>query len=237
MIRTFGPHKLYVCVLSTQRPDNVGRMTAAIGPATWVVPAAERDIYQAAGAAHIITDHGGNVAAARNIALHHARKLRLPCLQMDDDLISIKLASNGRSIPVTFGFAAKLMSDALTATPYKLAASNVVTNATYVKQPVTQNKTINGGMLLILPTKLSFDPEQKVSEDIDYALQHHKIYGGYIRLDCLMTSFKHRQPGGVQVYRDLEWDRKGTEMLRDKWGDKIRPWKSKDNPYHVIVRL
>jgi hypothetical protein len=184
-----------------------------------------------------MTDHGGNVARARNIALHHARKLKLPCLQVDDDLINIKLAQDGKAIPVTFRNAVALMTNILLATPYKLAATNVVTNVTFVKKPVTMNTTINGGMLLILPTKLSFDPEQKVSEDIDYALKHHETYDGYLRIDCLMTAFKHRQPGGVQVYRDSEWDRRGTEMLREKWGDKVRSRHSKDNPHHVIVNI
>lgn len=237
MIRTFGKHKLFLVVLSSQRPQNVGPMTQKVGPATWLVPGGERGTYQEAGASQIITDHGGNVSRARNVALHHANKLRLPCLQLDDDLISIKLAADGKALPISFPSAVILMVDALNATPFKLAASNVVTNATYVKTPISKNKTINGGMLLILPTKLSFDPAQKVSEDIDYALRHHEVYGGYLRIDCLMTSFKHRQAGGVQVYRDTEWDRRGTEMLQEKWGDKIRARHSKDNPYHVIVKL
>jgi hypothetical protein len=110
----------------------------------------------------------------------------------------MKLAQDGKAIPIPFAAGATLMCDALDGTPYKLAASNVVTNATYVKQPVSMNKTINGGMLLILPTKLSFDPEQMVSEDIDYALKHHEQYGGYLRIDCLMTSFKHRQSGACR---------------------------------------
>jgi hypothetical protein len=237
MIRTFGNHKLYVVVLSTQRPQNVAMMTMKIGSATWCVPRGEVDAYRSEGAKHFITDGGGNVASARNVALHHARKLKLPCLQMDDDLISMKLANDGRARPIRFPAAAVLMANLLEATPFKLAASNIVTNAIYVKHPVTQNKTINGGMLLILPTKLSFDPEQQVSEDIDYALRHHEVYGGYLRIDCLMTAFRHRQAGGVQVYRDREWDRRGTEMLKRKWGDKVRDRQSKDNPYHVLVNL
>lgn len=237
MIRSFGSHKLFVIVLSTRRPENVKKMTTKIGPATWLIPEAEREEYRQAGALMTLTDHGGNVARARNIALHHARKLKLPCLQLDDDLINIKLAQDGKALPITFPHAVTLLTNILLATPYKLAATNVVTNATFVKKPVTMNTTINGGMLLILPTKLSFDPEQKVSEDIDYALKHHETYDGYLRIDCLMTAFKHRQPGGVQVYRDSEWDRRGTEMLKQKWGDKIRDRHSKDNPYHVIVKL
>jgi len=237
MIRTFGPHKIFLCVLSTQRPENVGPMTRKIGPATWIVPSEERGKYQDAGASQIITDGGANVARARNVALYHARRLRLPCLQLDDDLKIIKLAHNGKAVPIHFGKAVGMMMDFLLATPFKLAASNVVTNVTFVKAPVTMNKTINGGMLLVLPTKLTFDPEQKVSEDIDYALLHHQVYGGYLRIDCLMTDFQHRQAGGVQVYRDSEWDRRGTEMLQEKWGDKIRARHSKDNPHHVIVSI
>lgn len=237
MIRTFGPHKVFLCVLSTQRSENVGPMTRKVGPATWVVPREEHDRYQQAGVANIVTDGGKNVARARNVALYHARRLRLPCLQLDDDLVSIRMAVDGRAIVITFSSCVRILTDALLATPYKLAATNVVTNATFVKSPVSQNKTINGGMLLVLPTKLRFDPQQAVSEDIDYALQHHEAYGGYLRLDCLMTQFKHRQPGGVQVYRDLEWDRKGTQMLQEKWGEKVKPRHSKDNPHHVIVSL
>jgi hypothetical protein len=162
MIRTFGTHKLYLVILSTERPENVEKMMLKVGPATWCVPRGQEAEYRAAGATHIITDWGGNVAAARNIALHHARKLQLPCLQLDDDLISIRLAQDGRAHKITFPSAALMMSNILTATPFKLAASNISGNALYVKTPVTQNTTINGGMLLILPTKLSFDPEQMI---------------------------------------------------------------------------
>lgn len=237
MIRTFGKHKVFLVVLSTRRAENVGPMTDKIGPATWLVPEGEREDYRHAGAQRLFWDPGGNVARARNKALAHSYKIRTQCLMMDDDLVSIKLAKEGRAWPILFTQAARFMCDTLHATSFRLAASNVVTNPYFVKEPVTINKTINGGMLLVRPNPLTFDKEQKVSEDIDYALQHYRLYGGYLRIDCLMTQFRHRQPGGVQVYRDREWDRRATEMLKEKWGDLVKLRHSKDNPHHLVVNI
>jgi hypothetical protein len=237
MIRTFGQHKIFLVVLSTRRPYNVKPMSEKIGPATWLVPKDEVDEYRHAGAPRLFWDRGGNVARARNKAIVHAAKLRVPCMQMDDDLISIRLAKENRAWPISFNAAAAMMADILTGTDFRLAASNVVTNPYFVKQPVSINKTINGGMLLILPSHLHFDEEQAVSEDIDFGLQHYQAFGGYLRIDALMTAFQHRQAGGVQVYRDSEWDRRGTEMLVEKWGDLVRPRHSKDNPHHVLVNI
>jgi hypothetical protein len=212
-------------------------MHEKIGPsATWIVPDYHAAAYFKAGAPDVITDRGRNVSAARNIALELAFSKDVPCLLLDDDLIDCNLYMEpDMLIPITFKGAVWEVCDRLEETGLKLAATTHVTNPLFLKPGFSIKSAINGGCLLIKPNPLRFDESIRLSEDVDYAIQHVIRFGGAMRLNDVVLRFKRLAPGGVQDYRNEDERLKSMKQLMDKWPGIVLP--SKKDPAHPVVRV
>jgi hypothetical protein len=204
--------------------------------ATWIVPSHQADAYFKAGAEDIIEDPGKNVSRARNLALEHSFNQYSSCLMLDDDLIDCKRYQEpNKLVPISFEEAVSELVDELRNSGLKLAATTHVTNPLFLRHGYSIHSAINGGCLLVEPNPLRFDESIRLSEDVDYALQHIVRYGGALRSDELVLRFKRRAPGGVQNYRtDYERER-SVQQLMNKWPGIVIP--SKKDPFHPVVRI
>jgi hypothetical protein len=220
MIRMFNGQRIFVCVVSSNRPENVKPMMEKVGMVTWIVPPAQRHLYK--DASRLGEGSSRNVAHARNGALELAFRHKVPCLMLDDDLVGFQWSDRTRGIPMSFPQAVVALLEMLDRTEYRLIAGNRITNPTWVRADYTENATVNGGILLIKETELRFDPDMKVSEDLDYALHHYDRYGGFLRGDAVLANFKHSQPGGVQEYRNSRVDNAAFGSLQRKWGARVK---------------
>lgn len=232
-----GSSEFFLCVISAGRPEQVPLMHDQIGSeVSWIVPYDEWEGYEIRGANSIYGDEGNNVSAARNVALEAAFEQDLPCLMLDDDLIDSNVYIEPNSLEkIHFNQAALLLEAALDSTDFKLAATTHVTNPLFLKHGISIKSTINGGCLLVKPNPLRFEESIRLSEDVDYALQHIVRYGGAVRSNDVVLRFKRRAPGGVQSYRNEEERNKSVEQLMHRWPGIIT--RSKKDPNHPVLRF
>lgn len=214
-----------IFIISHKRPDNVQKMQALVGPATWVVAESDVEAYKAAGAANVIV--GGKLTPSRNKALQEAFKLGFPCLQLSDDLKKLKQVlfkeDKKETVPLTFEQFVKTMLNRLSKSPYKLAGIAPTFNAFFSNDEVKTKHFVIGDFILVKPSPLRFDEELTLKEDYDFTLQHISTYGGVVRCDDLLAEFQHySNPGGAVDHRSNETEQRNIAYLKAKWGDAIR---------------
>jgi hypothetical protein len=216
---------LYVAIPSRGRPKNVPLMEAMVGKATWYVDPEQEAEYQAEGAHTVAVPVRGHVAA-RNAALDDSFRLGAPCLQLDDDLKSVKrILGKKEKQEVPFIEAINEMYFGLTNSPFRLAGAAPTDNPFFFnpEEPCKTKAFIWGACMIILPTPLRFDPLIVVKDDYDYTCAHVKEYGGVYRTDFFTFKFAYKtNKGGAQDYRTEAIQRNDIFRLRCKWGGWIR---------------
>lgn len=167
-------------------------------PVTWFVKPGEGDAYRAAGAQRVVEVPGG-VSAARNAALEDAFASGCASLQLSDDLVNVKLTRDGKQVALSsVAEAAELMVQELANSGLMLAGVAPTSNAFYFHRWASRNVFIVGDLILVAPCALRFDEALPCKEDYDYTVQHMQRFGGVVRLDGVLASFKHRtNAGGV----------------------------------------
>jgi hypothetical protein len=114
----------------------------------------------------------------------------------------------------------------LRGTPYKLAGVAPTSNPFYGSTTLKLRHFIVGDLMLAAPNPLRFDPAFALKEDYDYTCQHLARYGGVVRVDWILASFRHRtNKGGAVDVRTPELEQEAIVRLKEKWPDWIR-----DNP-------
>ena len=95
-------------------------------------------------------------------------------------------------------------------------------NYFFANKIVSTNTFCIGDMLFIKPNELRFDEQLTLKEDYDYTLQH-KERGDVIRYQKYLFTFEHySNKGGAVDVRDDEEEQKNIQILKSKWGDKIK---------------
>lgn len=209
---------VFLAVVSARRPENVPKMQALIGQATWFVPAEDAAAYWKAGASAVVVC--GKLAESRNAALRAAFVWGLPCLMVDDDLgtIGFKDFQTGKVRQESFEFAVVRLRQGLAETGFYLAGVSPTANAFFSAKPISTRGFCIAAMLLVKPCGLTFDEQFDLKEDYDYTLQHIMTFGGLARRDDLLPHFKHYgNAGGVVSYRTKEKERENAERLLRKW--------------------
>jgi len=172
---------------------------------------------------------GGGLCEARNLILKNAWEENETAVMMDDDLMRIEMmAGKDNKLPITVKHAIKEMEDALDGSGLKLAGAAPTPNDFWYNpsRPFSFRNFIIAAMMVIRPCDLFFDENLRTKEDYDYTLQHIDRYGGAIRLNYVLPSFRHYgNKGGVVDYRTPELEQKSIAYLKDKWPNCIR-----DNP-------
>lgn len=231
---------VWVAVISYRRSANIGPMSALIGNATWYVGKDEEQRYRNGGAEFVRAS--GDVISSRNAALEDAAKHKLPCLQISDDLVRLKqvvivAGQKNQSKPISFMAAVDLMMSALLETNAKLAGVAPTANPFFFnpKSVVSTNHFIVGDLMLIMPTKLRFDPQFQFKEDYDFTLQNLKAFGCVARYNGILAEFKHyTNKGGAVAFRTTAKEQVVIARLKAKWGDCISD--NTKRPNEILLR-
>lgn len=220
MIRAFGGARYWLAVVSARRSANVAATGAKVGAATWYVPDADVDAYAAAGAASVVS--GGALCPSRNAALQDAWGLGLPCVQVSDDIGSIRRAPTGGAL--TFEDAVVLMNEGLDG-DRRLAGCAPTDNLFfYGGKPLATAAFIVGDLILVRPCSLFFDEALHLKEDYDYTLAHLNLHGEVARRNDVLASFAHRSnKGGAVAYRTPALEAASIAYLTAKWPGCLRP--------------
>lgn len=221
--------KVHLAIISHKRPENIEKMEEIVGNPErihWYVGKNDKKAYRSALGEVIEV---GDLCKSRNKAIQLANSEDKYCLQLSDDLKECGMvSSSGQLNKPNFTEIIKEMFKILSTTPLYLAGVAPTANLFFYNplKPIGLKHFILGDMMLIKRNKLKFDEKLSLKEDYDYTLQHIKTYGGVLRLNYILPSFKHRvNKGGAVDIRTDEKEQQAIQYLKNKWGSCIR-----DNP-------
>lgn len=218
---------IYLAIPSRARPENVPKMQALLGDATWYLREEDAEAYKAAGAKSIVV--GGNLIPRRNMILDDGFKLNLPTVQISDDIKSIHLAIDKKNkTELSFLGVIQLCAESCAELKVKLMGTAPTTNLFYYnpEKPIRRNAFCASTFLYVLPSRQRMDPEMSLKEDYDFNLQHLAQNGGWGRADCIIIDSPHHgNKGGCNIYRDPAEEQRNIAILKKRWSSMIR-----DNP-------
>lgn len=230
MIRTDLYGNPWVGIVSAHRPNNVPKMGALIGNATWYVPKDQAPHYRRFGAEFVV--ESGGLCESRNAILDDAFVAGRSCIQLSDDLSRVKRAvhADGKSkgVDISFHDAVKELTEVMEGAGAKLAGCAPTSNAFFFspERPVGTKHFIVGDFILVAPTPERFDEDMTLKEDYDFTLQHLTAYGLVARANALLPVFAHRtNKGGACAVRTSALEQENIAYLKNKWPNYI-----KDNP-------
>ena len=217
----------FTAIISSRRPDRVPEMQRHAPDCTWFVGNGEANDYRMNGAIKVV--ESGGLCESRNAALETAFKQGLPCVQLSDDLKSIKKAHDKKNIePYSLNKACKEMLHLGKTYKAKLVGVAPTANAFYYNplQPFKQKAFIVGDMIMVFPCDHRFDENLLLKEDYDFTLKHLQKEGKVLRVNFILAEFAHRtNKGGAVSYRTSMLEKTCIAYLKRKWGKLIR-----DNP-------
>lgn len=222
----------HIAIISARRPHNVAKMHAHTGTdATWYVAHGDGEAYAAAGATNII--EAGDLISARNAALDAAFTAGMNCVQLSDDLGSIKLVNEDKTTdPIELHEAIAFLQAATSTVGARLAGVAPVANAFYINpaKAIRTRHFILGDFMFITPSEPRFDTALQLKEDYDFTAQHIREYGAVARCDVVMAQFAHRSNrGGAVSYRTPALEQEAIQYLISKWGAAIVPNTKREN--------
>lgn len=220
----------YVSIISARRPDRVEKMHKLVGEATWFVAKGDGQAYRQAGARSVV--ESGALCRSRNAALDAAFKAGVPCVELSDDMSSVKEAyvdggkKRGRPLPF-YDAVLKMLAEGAEVGAF-LSGVAPTANAYFFRpeRPTSTNLFIVGDFIVVRPCALRFDEDLPLKEDYDYTLQHLTEYGQVARCNRVLATFSHRSnSGGAVSYRTAKLEQAVIMRLKEKW-----PGKIVDNP-------
>jgi hypothetical protein len=218
-------NNFHLAIISTGRPQNVEFMQKLCEPfqCNWYVNNGEADVYRFAGA-NFVFESGTNICQARNLALEHAFENALPCIQISDDLRSIKQiyldeASKRKTEFVTVEYVCKRLVWSLQQTKLIYGGVAVSSNPlNYTGEDVSTDKLIVNDFICVMPSDYRFDEDLALKEDYDMSILNLLEAGGVLRLNNVLCDFPHRQnKGGANIYRNDNTEGIATQKLLAKW--------------------
>lgn len=216
-------HAVYV--ISAGRANSLPFQTSALNQYIFCVKAGEADAYRAAGCRHVYET--GSLMQSRNWALEHAFDNKQICVQLSDDIKSVKLnphVASGKKEAVSLDHAIKVMVEKLTAvTGLRLLGIPPTSNAFFAKSILSKNTFCIGDALFVKPSEPRFDNNLSLKEDYDFTLQHIDRYGLTARYQRFLWDFQHySNAGGAVAYRDEAREQKNINYLLRKWPKNLR---------------
>tara|TARA_R110002020_G_scaffold106942_7_gene248653 strand:- start:1854 stop:2561 length:708 start_codon:yes stop_codon:yes gene_type:complete len=215
--------------------------------ATWYIgdDADEAHGYRMAGAKQVV--RAGSLMKARNMALNDALQAGLPCVQLSDDLRKLEIAiskDNKDNSPISVQAASHAILQSMKDIGAHYGGCAPTANAFYFNphKRLTTNAFIVGDFTVYDASAtngsgklLRFDEEMTLKEDYDFTCQHLESYGVVARCNNILATFSHRtNSGGAVSYRTSAEEQKNISILRNKWGDVIRPNPKREN--EVLLR-
>lgn len=223
---------LHVAVISARRPDAVAAMAPFLARVpsepTWYVDAASEAAYRSAGAASIVVAGDGSLVASRNAALDAAFAAGVPCVQLSDDLRSLRAIAARGGPPYAFDLdlAIRALLDGLHESGAYLAGAAPTANPFYASPTLALRHFIVGDFMVVRPSPLRMDPRAELREDYDFTLQHLSRFGSVARLDWVLAEFAHRGNAGGAVSTRAEDPGRNAAVnayLLAKWPGCLRP--------------
>lgn len=226
MIHDFNGNKAFFVIVSAHRPNIVDATyhIAGTDEITWIVATGEKELYEKAGARHVM--EGGKIVESRNLSLELAQQSGYPLLTMDDELHKICepvfSVSKGKYIssPIDMNEAVRRLFEGFEKYPNSHFAGVAPTDNPffYHGRPVNNKAFIVASFMLIKPTELRFDKAAELKEDYDFTIQNVLKFGCVSRRDDVLMSFSHKSTkGGVSQWRTPEIQDKVIEYLYLKW--------------------
>jgi hypothetical protein len=228
-------NEFHLAIISTKRPGNVTFMQKLCEPfeCHWYVNYGEEQDYKEAGAKYIWSG-GNNICYARNLAIQRATMVNLPCVQISDDLRSIRrirLDVSGKRV-IKLSNVAETVNELISQLKKHnaffggVAINNNPLN--YTGEDVSTDKLIVNDFICMMPSLYRFDESLALKEDYDMCvfqlLEGHKI----IRLNNILCDFPHRtNPGGANTYRNDATEDAATRAIMAKWPKYIIPHKTR----------
>lgn len=211
-----------IFVISARRTGNVAQVQESVPDCIWLVPDEEVKDYEKAGADKVIPA-GNSLVSARNKALEIASDYY--CVQISDDLEALSwrkpdMSTQGKTITET----AEMMVTQLAKSPYYLAGIAPTDNAYFATNRIAKKGFCIGDFFVVKPnSEIRFDDRFLLKEDYDFTLQHFTKYGGLLRFDFVLASFKHySNQGGVVAYRNSQVEAEMISLLQKKWGKLVK---------------
>lgn len=214
----------HLAIISHNRPHNVEFMQTLCAPLQchWYVNDGELDAYDKAGA-HNVRECGTNICQARNLAIKDAAEANIPCIQISDDLRSVKticLDDAGKRMTVftTVENICQYLIFHMQAHQCLYGGVAVSSNPlNYNGDDISTDKLIVNDFICVMPGGGAFDENLALKEDYDMSIRH--LFGnGVLRLNNVLCDFPHRQNmGGANDYRNDITEAAATEKLLAKW--------------------
>ena len=213
---------VFLAVISHARAANVPKIEKMVGPATWFVGEGEAAAYKQQGAKHVV--ESGPLCRSRNAAIDAAMKL--PCVELSDDLVRIQRAVMGErklvGVDIEFEEAVSCVIGGIERVGVaKLGGAAPTNNPFYanVDAPIHPGAFIVGDFIVVMPgCNLRFDETMTLKEDYDYTIQHIMTYGAVARRDDVLMTFAHRKnAGGAVAVRTPELEQHNIDILKSKW--------------------
>lgn len=229
--------KLYICCISHGRPENVPIIEKLVGqPIHWLVSYGSEKAYKASGAMFVI--ESGNLCESRNYGLREAFKANKICIELSDDLTKIQILENKVVAEISFKDLMEKIVPLFEKAPFYLAGMSPTSNAYFVHKPISFKNFIVGDFIMVKPNELFFDENLNLKEDYDYTVQHIKKYGGVMRFNVVLPSFKHySNKGGAVEIRTNEKEQEAIKYLMKKHPGFFRINKKRGNNEILINRL
>lgn len=235
MVRRIGKHKVFIAVISHKRPENVTKILEVLDcDATFYVNKGEGKAYLAAGASSV-QECGTNICEARNKATKDANAHKCHCIQVSDDLRSIKRVfftgplQPKRRVEVskeTFDNVVETLCIQLLAEDLFFGGVAVTTNRlNYVGKNFSYNLLVVNDLVCVRYTEqpILFDVNMYLKEDYDMTIRQLIGVGGLVRCNQFLCDFPHRDnKGGANTYRTSEAELEATKKLKAKWGSIIK---------------
>lgn len=220
----------HLAIISTGRPGNVEFMQKLCEPLEchWYVNNGERSVYEFAGAQHV-HDMATNICEARNNALNAAAFMNAPCIQLSDDLRSIKTISLGADgkRKTTYDTVKNVCNEMI----FRLQETGLIYGGIAVSSnPLNYNgedestdKLIVNDFICMMPSKYRFDENLALKEDYDMSIRQLIEVGGVLRMNNVLCDFPHRQnKGGANDYRNDITEGEATKKLLAKWPNFVK---------------
>lgn len=225
----------FLAIISTKRPQNVKFIQEQLCKGIkcyWYVNEGEAGEYFRSGA-NFVYEAGTNICHARNLAIKMAWDVKLPCIQISDDLRNVKQVSiennkrNSIFIDVPFAIE-RLIGEVKKYNAYfgGVAINNNPLN--YTGQDVSTDKLIVNDFICLMPGANYFDEKLALKEDYDYCVTELLDGRKIVRLNNILCDFPHRQnEGGANTYRNDTTEAAATRALMAKWPKYIIPHKTR----------
>jgi len=214
-------HQVYV--ISAGRYDKLPFNTAQKKEYVFCVKNGEKHLYENYGCCKVYET--GSLVNSRNFALKHAFAKNIICVQLSDDINTIRTNKNFTSLrTIELDFAIKdLVSVFEKVKNVYLMGVPPTNNYFYAKKLISKNTFCIGDLIFVKPCNIYFDEMLTLKEDYDYTLQHIQKYGHCFRYQKYLFDFKHyKNSGGAVDYRNDEKELKNIQYLMRKWGKKIK---------------